>query len=114
MRTNHTNYPRRESNSHLRFRKPPFYPLNYGDRLLRIVDFGLRIGESDLQLFLDLRIVQKQRNLTVNRRLNITAQGSCFESSKPDLNELAAIDILFVKNDTVRGIQMGEASACSV
>ena len=25
------NYPRRESNPHLRFRKPPFYPLNYGD-----------------------------------------------------------------------------------
>jgi hypothetical protein len=24
-------YPRRESNPHLRFRKPPFYPLNYGD-----------------------------------------------------------------------------------
>ena len=24
-------YPRGESNSHLRFRKPPFYPLNYGD-----------------------------------------------------------------------------------
>jgi hypothetical protein len=24
-------YPRRESNSHLRFRKPPFYPLNCGD-----------------------------------------------------------------------------------
>ena len=23
--------PRRESNSHLRFRKPSFYPLNYGD-----------------------------------------------------------------------------------
>ena len=23
-------YPRRESNSHLRFRKPLFYPLNYG------------------------------------------------------------------------------------
>jgi hypothetical protein len=27
----HTDYPRRESNPHLRFRKPPFYPLNYGD-----------------------------------------------------------------------------------
>jgi hypothetical protein len=25
-------YPRRESNPHLRFRKPPFYPLNYGDK----------------------------------------------------------------------------------
>jgi hypothetical protein len=25
------------------------------------------------------------------------AQGSRFESSKPDLNELAALDILFVK-----------------
>src|ERR1700730_14270519 len=24
---------RRESNPHLRFRKPPFYPLNYGDKL---------------------------------------------------------------------------------
>src|ERR1700745_2256673 len=30
-RLNHTNYPRRESNPHLRFRKPLFYPLNYGD-----------------------------------------------------------------------------------
>src|SRR6266516_7780131 len=26
-------YPRGESNSHLRFRKPPFYPLNYGDKM---------------------------------------------------------------------------------
>src|ERR1041385_5378004 len=26
-----TDRPRRESNPHLRFRKPPFYPLNYGD-----------------------------------------------------------------------------------
>jgi hypothetical protein len=26
--------PRRESNPHLRFRKPPFYPLNYGDQQL--------------------------------------------------------------------------------
>ena len=25
--------PRRESNPHLRFRKPPFYPLNYGDEI---------------------------------------------------------------------------------
>jgi hypothetical protein len=25
--------PRRESNPDLRFRKPPFYPLNYGDAL---------------------------------------------------------------------------------
>jgi hypothetical protein len=24
---------RRESNPHLRFRKPPFYPLNYGNKL---------------------------------------------------------------------------------
>src|SRR5438477_12267626 len=46
--------PRRESNSHLRFRKPPFYPLNYGDgrkgkveRLkdkIQRVDFALRIS----------------------------------------------------------------------
>ena len=43
------------------------------------------------------------------------AQGSRFESSKPDLNELAALDILFVKNDMQSGgIQVGEASACSV
>ena len=27
--------PRRESNPHLRFRKPSFYPLNYGDVVLR-------------------------------------------------------------------------------
>ena len=29
----HTSYPRRESNPHLRFRKPLFYPLNYGDKI---------------------------------------------------------------------------------
>ncbi len=28
----HTNRSRRESNPHLRFRKPLFYPLNYGNR----------------------------------------------------------------------------------
>jgi hypothetical protein len=28
---NHRNRSRRESNPHLRFRKPPFYPLNYGN-----------------------------------------------------------------------------------
>src|SRR5439155_22692368 len=29
--TGYTKRPRRESNPHLRFRKPSFYPLNYGD-----------------------------------------------------------------------------------
>src|SRR5437764_8328990 len=29
--TGYTKRPRRESNPHLRFRKPLFYPLNYGD-----------------------------------------------------------------------------------
>src|SRR5213080_2419385 len=40
----HTKYPRRESNPHLSFRKPPFYPLNYGDNRFWILDYGLRIG----------------------------------------------------------------------
>jgi len=71
-------------------------------------------AHEEQQFAVIISIVQKQRNLTGIGRLNIMAQGSRFESSKPDLNELAAIDILFVKNDTVRGIQMGEASACSV
>jgi len=71
-------------------------------------------AHEEQQFAVIISIVQKQRNLTGIGRLNIRAQGSCFESSKPDLNELAAIDILFVKNDTVRGIQMGEASARSV
>src|SRR6266403_2013314 len=31
--TGYTKRPRRESNPHLRFRKPLFYPLNYGDRM---------------------------------------------------------------------------------
>src|SRR5207247_9785364 len=31
LRNSCVNYPRRESNPHLRFRKPPFCPLNYGD-----------------------------------------------------------------------------------
>ena len=35
--------PRRESNPHLRFRKPPFYPLNYEDGA--ISDFRSRIAD---------------------------------------------------------------------
>jgi hypothetical protein len=35
--------PRRESNPHLRFRKPPFYPLNYGDD--DICDFRFAISD---------------------------------------------------------------------
>jgi hypothetical protein len=35
--------PRRESNPHLRFRKPPFYPLNYGDK--SISDFRSRTAD---------------------------------------------------------------------
>jgi hypothetical protein len=31
----HTDRSRRESNPHLRFRKPPFYPLNYGNKYLK-------------------------------------------------------------------------------
>jgi hypothetical protein len=31
-RSDHTKRSRRESNPHLRFRKPPFYPLNYGNK----------------------------------------------------------------------------------
>ena len=32
----HRPCPRRESNPHLRFRKPSFYPLNYGDKMATI------------------------------------------------------------------------------
>ena len=34
---------RRESNPHLRFRKPPFYPLNYGNK--NIFDFRFSIAD---------------------------------------------------------------------
>jgi hypothetical protein len=43
----HTSYPRRESNPHLRFRKPPFYPLNYGDVFPEI---RYRISEVRFQI----------------------------------------------------------------
>src|SRR5439155_8383860 len=62
-----TKYPRRESNPHLRFRKPLFYPLNYGDNKegeskkdegrspesgirsqMSISEFGSRISNHDL------------------------------------------------------------------
>ncbi len=36
--------PRRESNPHLRFRKPLFYPLNYGDN--EIFDLRFSIADS--------------------------------------------------------------------
>src|SRR6266496_578264 len=42
----HTSYPRRESNPHLRFRKPPFYPLNYGDSFQRS---DIRYRRSDFK-----------------------------------------------------------------
>jgi len=61
-----------------------------------------------------IRIIPKQRNLPGIRRLNVTAQGSRFESSKPDLNELAALDILFVKNDMQSGASRWLSSAGSV
>src|SRR2546422_27381 len=49
----HAKYPRRESNPHLRFRKPPFYPLNYGDEVIydwrfSIVDLKAKIALSRL------------------------------------------------------------------
>src|SRR5260370_13442905 len=36
--------PRRESNPHLRFRKPPFYPLNYGGEV------AARFSDADWRL----------------------------------------------------------------
>src|SRR5882757_9363796 len=38
------NRSRRESNPHLRFRKPPFYPLNYGNNDISILDFRFPIA----------------------------------------------------------------------
>src|SRR2546430_17689163 len=43
LRNSCVNYPRRESNPHLRFRKPPFCPLNYGDD--DICDFRFPIAD---------------------------------------------------------------------
>src|SRR6267143_3025909 len=48
--------PRRESNSDLRFRKPPFYPLNYEDRVISdfrslIADFKCRTRVTDILLW---------------------------------------------------------------
>ena len=60
-------------------------------------------GARKKQFDFIIRVIQKQRNITAIGRLNIMAQGSRFESSKPDLNELAALDILFVKNDMQSG-----------
>src|SRR5712672_511818 len=39
--------PRRESNPHLRFRKPLFFPLNYGDKSFPIFDLGLPISTKN-------------------------------------------------------------------
>ena len=38
--------PRRESNPHLRFRKPLFFPLNYGDQIRGGRIDGLNAGEQ--------------------------------------------------------------------
>jgi hypothetical protein len=43
--TRYRNRSRRESNPHLRFRKPPFYPLNYGNN-----DIDLRFSTADCKL----------------------------------------------------------------
>ena len=43
-------------------------------------------AHEEQQFAVIISIVQKQRNLTGIGRLNIMAQGSRFESSKPDLN----------------------------
>src|ERR1700676_130182 len=59
--------PRRESNSHLRFRKPPFYPLNYGDG--EISDFRLQIADLLFRIC-ERRVIvvfQKICRIPVNR-----------------------------------------------
>src|ERR1700720_3634162 len=46
--------PRRESNPHLRFRKPPFYPLNYGDDDLEGIDELIGDGQAAVAVRDDL------------------------------------------------------------
>ena len=55
------NYPRRESNPHLRFRKPPFYPLNYGNIL------EVRDRKSDIDL-IARRELSKSRTMPLHSR----------------------------------------------
>src|SRR5438270_14097310 len=52
--TGYTKRPRRESNPHLRFRKPPFYPLNYGDNESvknRLIELSWAICDTWLKRF---------------------------------------------------------------
>jgi hypothetical protein len=61
-------YPRRESNSHLRFRKPPFYPLNYGDNDIydcrfSICDFKAKTVHSRLQMSVTISVPDRDGQL---------------------------------------------------
>ena len=62
-------YPRQESNLYLEFRKPSFYPLNYGDDLKH--DLAWRMLQSE-----PLRN-HPAAALLVDTRLGITRLSSC-------------------------------------
>jgi hypothetical protein len=55
-------YPRRESNPHLRFRKPPFHPLNYGDMS------ELRRQISDIRFQISIMPRRPNRMMRCNAR----------------------------------------------
>ena len=61
----HTDRSRRESNPHLRFRKPPFYPLNYGN------NFRDRMSEIRCQM-----PSLTQETSPVNRAVRFSASAS--------------------------------------
>src|SRR5436190_19007184 len=77
--TGYTKRPRRESNPHLRFRKPPFYPLNYGDASGSKKLEG-RNGKSRDQIF-DFALTDFLRGLAAE----VTAQYFLFKQRSPGL-----------------------------
>ncbi len=63
--------PRRESNPHLRFRKPPFYPLNYGD--CWICDLRFANADCPVPRLSEIRNPQLRQKVASTRRLSVSA-----------------------------------------
>src|SRR4029434_8566749 len=73
----HANRSRRESNPHLRFRKPPFYPLNYGNNFK---------GRMSI-LTQEVNRVNRRRNASSHQRDEPAAAGD-FELAKDHVEML--------------------------
>ena len=102
-------YPRRESNPHLRFRKPPFYPLNYGDRKKgkskkdegKIQMSDCRLGNPDLRH----RKLPRAREPRLDPRARLPRLHFAGDKSRTIPDRIRAISWLRLVTSSLRNIK---------